>query len=172
MTTKHPLNMRLLPIFAVALLFLAGCPDDEEVTPTSDTADDTTAVDMLDDSAVDETDVSEDVINDEADATEEVEDTDATEEVADADATEEVDAVEEVEDTNDADTSLEELPENVRFYGAPPQITHDEYACDMNCIDCHSGGDFITPHPERVMCRQCHTPMTDTPAWVDNDFEP
>jgi nitrate reductase cytochrome c-type subunit len=59
------------------------------------------------------------------------------------------------------------------YPGQPPVMAHDPYGCNMNCLDCHESGNAgapITPHPERLMCRQCHLPQENVGLWVDNVF--
>jgi nitrate reductase cytochrome c-type subunit len=59
------------------------------------------------------------------------------------------------------------------YPGQPPVMAHDPYGCSMNCLDCHESGNAgapITPHPERLMCRQCHLPQENVGLWVDNVF--
>jgi len=67
------------------------------------------------------------------------------------------------------------LPLNVAFPGAPPTMLHQPYGCTTNCISCHgvsngTGGAPSTPHPERLMCRQCHLPQSNVPLFVPNNF--
>jgi nitrate reductase cytochrome c-type subunit len=72
--------------------------------------------------------------------------------------------------TNDTDAGVQS---NVPYPGAPPNMPHEPYSCEMNCLMCHetgSGGAPTTPHPERAMCTQCHLPQNDVADYVTNTF--
>ena len=59
------------------------------------------------------------------------------------------------------------------YPGQPPVMAHEPYGCNMSCLDCHETGNAgapITPHPERLMCRQCHVAQENVDLWVDNNF--
>lgn len=72
-----------------------------------------------------------------------------------------------IDGTVDATTS------NAPYPGAPPNMPHAPSSCSMNCLTCHSAGVAgapITPHPERLMCLQCHLPQNDVPNFVGSTF--
>ena len=62
--------------------------------------------------------------------------------------------------------------DNRAFYGAPPSIPHEVSSernmGDNSCLKCHENGGYVekfkaytpvTPHPDKVNCRQCHVPQ-------------
>lgn len=74
---------------------------------------------------------------------------------------------------SDAGGDAEGGPSNVAYPGAPPTMLHNPYGCATNCLTCHgsgSGGAPQTPHPERLLCRQCHLPQANVPDFVPNNF--
>lgn len=61
---------------------------------------------------------------------------------------------------------------NRAFYGAPPSIPHkinsERNMGENSCLKCHENGGYVekfnayspvTPHPEKVNCKQCHVPQ-------------
>ena len=74
--------------------------------------------------------------------------------------------------------SLNTYYNNRAFYGAPPSIPHAVEERNMganSCLKCHENGGFvdklnayspITPHPEKVNCRQCHVPQKTKDLFV------
>ncbi|MFH2005505.1 MAG: hypothetical protein ABI333_02850 [bacterium] len=71
---------------------------------------------------------------------------------------------------NDSDAGV---TSNAPYPGAPPNMPHEPYSCQINCLGCHESGAAgapITPHPERELCTQCHLPQKDVPDFVGNSF--
>ena len=78
--------------------------------------------------------------------------------------------------------SLESYYENRAFYGAPPSIPHDVAEMNMganSCLKCHDNGGFVakynayapvSPHPEKINCRQCHVPEKTEGLFVDTKW--
>lgn len=72
---------------------------------------------------------------------------------------------------------------NRAYYGAPPTIPHivlDERAFGGKaCLQCHQNGGFVsqfnafapvTPHPERINCKQCHVPSKAKSFFMESNF--
>ena len=67
------------------------------------------------------------------------------------------------------------------YHGAPPRVPHqlDEIG-RTNCLSCHQEGNAlkynrrapVTPHPERVNCRQCHVPIAVTTTFTESNYKP
>ncbi len=78
--------------------------------------------------------------------------------------------------------SLDTYYDNRAFYGAPPSIPHSVEERNMganSCLKCHENGGFvdkfsaytpITPHPEKVNCRQCHVPQKTNDLFVATNW--
>ena len=74
--------------------------------------------------------------------------------------------------------SLKTYYNNRAFYGAPPSIPHAVEERNMganSCLKCHENGGFVnkynsyapvTPHPEKINCRQCHVPKNSEDLFV------
>lgn len=69
----------------------------------------------------------------------------------------------------DHQRSLNSYYQNRAYYSAPPSISHsvadERNMGGMACLKCHENGGYVekyqaytpvTPHPEKVNCRQCH----------------
>lgn len=71
---------------------------------------------------------------------------------------------------------------NRAFYGAPPSIPHEVAERNMganSCLKCHDNGGFVakynaytpvTPHPEKINCRQCHVPQKTNSVFVATNW--
>ena len=71
---------------------------------------------------------------------------------------------------------------NRAFYGAPPSIPHAVAERNMggnSCLKCHENGGYVdkynayapvTPHPEKVNCRQCHVPQKTQSLFVATNW--
>jgi cytochrome c-type protein NapB len=78
--------------------------------------------------------------------------------------------------------TLDEYYSRRQYIGSPPYIPHkvdEENEAEFDCLSCHADGGWtealkrhtpITPHPEFVSCRQCHTPMTTDTLFTPNHF--
>lgn len=78
--------------------------------------------------------------------------------------------------------SLTTYYNNRAFYGAPPSIPHEVTELNMganSCLKCHDNGGFvpkynafapITPHPEKINCRQCHVPQKTNSLFVATNW--
>ncbi|MDH3321638.1 MAG: nitrate reductase cytochrome c-type subunit [Flavobacteriaceae bacterium] len=78
--------------------------------------------------------------------------------------------------------SLDTYYKNRAFYGAPPSIPHPVEERNMganSCLKCHDNGGFVskfnaytpvTPHPEKVNCRQCHVPIKSESLFVATNW--
>lgn len=74
--------------------------------------------------------------------------------------------------------SLETYYNNRAFYGAPPSIPHTVEERNMganSCLKCHENGGFVdkynayapvTPHPDKINCRQCHVSINTEDLFV------
>jgi len=77
-----------------------------------------------------------------------------------------------------------------RFYelrqypGSPPRIPHPVRAAfegeETDCLSCHGKGGFspeynkfvpVTPHPENLLCTQCHAQVTTTDLFVETNWQ-
>lgn len=69
--------------------------------------------------------------------------------------------------------TLSEYYSNRAYYGAPPFMPHpvgDEMTMGAkDCLKCHENGGYVnkyeafapvTPHPDKINCRQCHAAVT------------
>ncbi|PCH75260.1 MAG: cytochrome C [Flavobacteriaceae bacterium] len=81
-----------------------------------------------------------------------------------------------------AGRTLKEYYKNRAFYGAPPYIPHpiavDGIVGDKTCLKCHENGGYVSkydafapvsPHPEKVNCRQCHVLQKTTGFFVEEN---
>jgi len=71
---------------------------------------------------------------------------------------------------------------NRAFYGAPPSIPHEVAERNMganSCSTCQDNGGFVakynaytpvTPHPEKINCRQCHVPQKTNSVFVATNW--
>ena len=78
--------------------------------------------------------------------------------------------------------TLSEYYSRRQYPGSPPLIPHKVEEADLapvECLTCHAKGGWteelkrhtpITPHPEKVACRQCHVGMTEAKLFVDNNW--
>lgn len=78
--------------------------------------------------------------------------------------------------------SLKTYYNNRAFYGAPPSIPHTVEERNMggnSCLKCHENGGFVTkysayapvtPHPEKINCRQCHVPIISEDLFVATNW--
>lgn len=73
---------------------------------------------------------------------------------------------------------------NRAYHGAPPSIPHpvkDTRSMGGNtCLQCHQNGGFVakfnafapvTPHPEKVNCKQCHVEQNTQTLFKGTNFE-
>ncbi|CAM1369644.1 nitrate reductase cytochrome c-type subunit [Tenacibaculum xiamenense] len=80
--------------------------------------------------------------------------------------------------------SIQNYYDNRAFYGAPPSIPHevnsDRNMGDNSCLKCHENGGYVekykaytpvTPHPEKINCRQCHVPQKTQTLFKATNFE-
>ncbi|WP_378182692.1 multiheme c-type cytochrome [Aquimarina sp. SS2-1] len=80
--------------------------------------------------------------------------------------------------------TLETYYDNRAYYGAPPSIPHPLLKGERSmggkaCLQCHQNGGFVpkfnaytpvTPHPEMINCRQCHTPQNTDVLFAETNF--
>lgn len=78
--------------------------------------------------------------------------------------------------------TLDEYYSRRQYLGSPPYIPHPVEEADLapvDCLACHARGGWteelkrhtpVTPHPERVACRQCHVSQTDAEMFVASDW--
>lgn len=78
--------------------------------------------------------------------------------------------------------SLDTYYKNRAFYGAPPSIPHmveERNMGENSCLKCHDNGGFVakfnayapvTPHPEKINCRQCHVPIKSEGLFVATNW--
>lgn len=79
--------------------------------------------------------------------------------------------------------SLKYYYNNRAYHGAPPSIPHAvESERNMGgnaCLKCHENGGFVekyqaytpvTPHPDKVNCRQCHVPQKTQGLFKQTSF--
>ena len=80
--------------------------------------------------------------------------------------------------------SLKDYYNNRAYHGAPPSIPHEVSSGDRSmggdkCLQCHQNGGFVqkfnayapvTPHPEKVNCRQCHVPKKTNSVFKQTAF--
>lgn len=80
--------------------------------------------------------------------------------------------------------SMKTYYNNRAFYGAPPSIPHtvesERNMGENSCLKCHENGGFsakfnayapVTPHPEKINCRQCHVPEKTTSLFKGTNFK-
>lgn len=82
----------------------------------------------------------------------------------------------------DHQRSLDTYYDNRAFYGAPPSIPHEVEERNMganSCLKCHENGGYVnkykayspvTPHPEKINCRQCHVPKKSNDLFVATNW--
>ncbi|CAM1366959.1 Periplasmic nitrate reductase, electron transfer subunit [Tenacibaculum litoreum] len=75
--------------------------------------------------------------------------------------------------------------DNRAFHGAPPSIPHEVSSGERsmgenNCLKCHENGGYVekfkaytpvTPHPEKINCRQCHVPQKTQSLFKETNFK-
>ncbi|WP_299109546.1 nitrate reductase cytochrome c-type subunit [uncultured Tenacibaculum sp.] len=74
--------------------------------------------------------------------------------------------------------------DNRAFHGAPPSIPHavnsERDMGDNSCLKCHENGGYVekykaytpvTPHPEKINCRQCHVPEKTNSLFKETNFK-
>jgi cytochrome c-type protein NapB len=82
------------------------------------------------------------------------------------------------------DRNLQSFYDLRQYPGSPPRIPHE---VDLtigpgatDCISCHGKGGFspefgkfipVTPHPENILCYQCHVPVSDGQPFVANSWQ-
>ncbi|MDH3359483.1 MAG: multiheme c-type cytochrome [Desulfobulbaceae bacterium] len=84
----------------------------------------------------------------------------------------------------DGQRNLNEYYELRQYPGSPPRIPHQvapSFSEDaQNCLACHESGGYdaelnayapVTPHPENVLCYQCHVPKRTDKLFVGSDWE-
>lgn len=82
------------------------------------------------------------------------------------------------------DRNLAEYYALRQYPGSPPRIPHPVDQAfsgnEMDCLSCHGKGGFspeygkfipVTPHPENVLCYQCHAKVTTTELFVESDWQ-
>ncbi|WP_139957324.1 multiheme c-type cytochrome [Flavicella sediminum] len=80
--------------------------------------------------------------------------------------------------------SLKTYYDKRAYHGAPPSIPHevlDERSMGgATCLKCHENGGYVakwkayapvTPHPDKVNCRQCHVPEHSNTLFRGTNFE-
>ncbi len=77
---------------------------------------------------------------------------------------------------------LEQYYHNRAFYGGPPTIPHPVDEMNMGskaCLKCHQNGGYVdqyksyapvTPHPDKINCRQCHVPQKVNSLFVPSSW--
>jgi cytochrome c-type protein NapB len=71
-----------------------------------------------------------------------------------------------------------------QYPGSPPQIPHEVDMSfsgnETDCLSCHEKGGFspefgkfvpVTPHPENLLCYQCHAKVETTELFVATDWQ-
>ncbi|MFW2368923.1 MAG: nitrate reductase cytochrome c-type subunit [Desulforhopalus sp.] len=74
--------------------------------------------------------------------------------------------------------------ENRQYPGSPPRIPHEVDLTfsgnETDCLSCHAKGGFsqefgkfvpVTPHPENLLCYQCHAQVLTEKKFVDSDWQ-
>lgn len=80
--------------------------------------------------------------------------------------------------------SMKNYYDNRAFHGAPPSIPHEVNSerdmGDNSCLKCHENGGYVdkykaytpvTPHPEKINCRQCHVPEKTNSLFKETNFK-
>ncbi len=79
--------------------------------------------------------------------------------------------------------NLNKYYKNRAFYGGPPTIPHEVSERSMgnkDCLKCHEHGGYVqkfnayspvTPHPEKINCRQCHVPQKTEQLFVASTWD-
>jgi nitrate reductase (cytochrome), electron transfer subunit len=82
-----------------------------------------------------------------------------------------------------SERTLNEYYSRRQYPGSPPFIPHPvkgEFGADEECAACHNAGGFVkkwnrhapvTPHPEFLMCQQCHVVSTTDQEFVESGWE-
>jgi cytochrome c-type protein NapB len=71
-----------------------------------------------------------------------------------------------------------------QYPGSPPRIPHPVRPAfegeETDCLSCHGKGGFspeygefipVTPHPENLLCYQCHAQVTTTDQFVESEWQ-
>lgn len=71
-----------------------------------------------------------------------------------------------------------------QYPGSPPQIPHEVDLSfsgnQTDCLSCHEKGGYspeygkfvpVTPHPENILCYQCHAPVTTEELFVQTEWK-
>ncbi|ANW95033.1 cytochrome C [Wenyingzhuangia fucanilytica] len=80
--------------------------------------------------------------------------------------------------------SLKDYYKNRAYHNAPPYIPHPVASGERsmggkNCLQCHQDGGYVdkfkayapvTPHPEKVNCRQCHVEQKTNTLFKGSNF--
>jgi cytochrome c-type protein NapB len=81
-----------------------------------------------------------------------------------------------------SDRTLQEYYSRRQYPGSPPYIPHraeEEFNNAINCLSCHTSGGWVeefgrhapvTPHPEKISCRQCHVQRTTIELFRETDW--
>lgn len=80
--------------------------------------------------------------------------------------------------------TLETYYDNKAYHGAPPSIPHpvenEMTMGEKTCLKCHQNGGFVekfkayapvTPHPEKINCRQCHVAEQTNTLFKDTNWK-
>ena len=82
-----------------------------------------------------------------------------------------------------SERTLNEYYSRRQYPGSPPFIPHPvmgKFGVDEGCATCHASGGFVakwnrhapvTPHPEMLMCQQCHVSPTTDKNFVETQWE-
>jgi cytochrome c-type protein NapB len=84
----------------------------------------------------------------------------------------------------DGTRSLNTYYQRRQYPGSPPTIPHEvprAFSGDTSkCLSCHERGGYVaalnayapvTPHPENVLCFQCHVPIRTEKLFVETEWE-
>ncbi|MBA4369178.1 MAG: hypothetical protein C0403_16245, partial [Desulfobacterium sp.] len=84
-------------------------------------------------------------------------------------------------DGSSSERTLSEYYSRRQYMGSPPLIPHKITAKDdKGCITCHAKGGWakefkrftpVTPHPEKVSCRQCHVKSVSEELFVETNWQ-
>lgn len=82
-----------------------------------------------------------------------------------------------------SERTINEYYSRRQYPGSPPFIPHPikgTFGADEECTACHVSGGFVkkwnrhapvTPHPEFLMCQQCHVTKTTDQTFVQSEWE-
>jgi nitrate reductase (cytochrome), electron transfer subunit len=82
-----------------------------------------------------------------------------------------------------SERTLNEFYDRRQYPGSPPFIPHPvkgTFGADEECAACHVSGGFVkkwnrhapvTPHPDFLMCQQCHVAQTTDKTFVESGWE-